>query len=88
MLTNTTFLRKISHSSQELRMDNIKGYTLPGGQPPSRGGRHRSERAGGQSPAPDPAPVPQTPLPKAITLEEVRAVLAGAEENPHMVGDH
>lgn len=25
MLANTTFLRKISHSSQELRMDNIKG---------------------------------------------------------------
>ena len=25
MLANTTFLRKISHSSQELRIDNIKG---------------------------------------------------------------
>ena len=25
MLANTTFLRKISHSSQELRVDNIKG---------------------------------------------------------------
>ncbi len=25
MLANTTFLKKISHSSKELRLDNIKG---------------------------------------------------------------